>query len=91
MKIKKIISIVLKYKLYFPWRFVRFCYYNYHVVNRKCGRFLLFSSQSNFDLHNSATINLFQEVEFGWCNMKRTSLETALCMGKNSKTQFGGG
>lgn len=90
MKIKKIISIVRKYKLYFPWRFVRFCYYNYHVVNRKCGRFLLFSSQCNFDLHNSATINLFQEVEFGWCNMKRTSLETALCMGKNSKVQFGG-
>lgn len=91
MKIKKIISIVRKHKLYFPWRFVRFCYYNYHVVNRKCGRFLLFSSQCIFDLHNSATINLFQEVEFGWCNMKRTSLETALCMGKNSKIQFGGG
>ena len=91
MKIKKIISIVRKYKLYFPWRFVRFCYYNYHVVNRKCGRFLLFSSQCNFDLHNSATINIFQEVEFGRCNMKRTSLETALCMGKNSKIQLGGG
>ena len=91
MKIKKIISIVRKYELYFPWHFVRFCYYNYHVVNRKCGRFLLFSSQCNFDLHDSATINLFQDVEFGWCNMKRTSLETALCMGKNSKIQFGGG
>lgn len=90
MKVKKLIRIVRKYKLYIPIRFLRFCYYNFRVVNRDGGKYLFISSHSIFDLHNTATINLSQEVNFGWCNMKRSSLETALCMSKNSKIQLGG-
>ena len=91
MKIKKIIRIVQKYKLYNPFHFVRFCHYNLLVVNRNKGKYLLFSSYSIFDLHNTATINLSQEGDFGWGNMKKSSLETALCMAKNSNLQLGGG
>ena len=28
---------------------------------------------------------------FGWCNMKSSKMETALCMGKNSQLECGGG
>ena len=91
MRIKKFIRIVQKYKLYVPIRFVRFCHYNFRIVNRYGGKYLFISSHSIFDLHKTATINLSQDVNFGWCNMKSSSLETALCMAKNSKLQFGGG
>lgn len=91
MNVKKFIRIVLKYKLYIPIRFVRFCHYNFHVVNRVEGKYMLLSSHSIFDLHDTATINLSQEVDFGWCNMKKSRLETALCMAKRSMLQFGGG
>lgn len=90
MNVKQFIRIVLKYKLYIPIRFVRFFHYNFHVVNRDGDKYLLLSSHSIFDLHNTATINLSQDVDFGWCNMKRSRLETALCMAKNSMLQFGG-
>lgn len=42
-------------------------------------------------LEKTAQIELHNNVIFGWCNMRRSRLETALYMAKNSKLTIGGG
>lgn len=41
-------------------------------------------------LEKTAQIELHNNVIFGWCNMRRSRLETALYMAKNSKLTIGG-
>ena len=36
------------------------------------------------------SITLKNNLIFGWCNMKTSKMETALCMGKNSQLEWGG-
>lgn len=48
-------------------------------------------SNSNFDLHENSSVIVRDNVLFGWCNMRRSNLETGLYMGKNATFEIGGG
>lgn len=90
MEVKKIISFITKYKLYSPYQLYRFLYYNFFCINIQGGgkSYLYISRYAIFDLKKTSTISLSQPVDFGWCNMHRSKLETALCMGENSILHF---
>ena len=85
---KAIILLFLKYKLYFPYTFCRFIFYNFIKIRRENMRSL--SRYANFDVPKSAQICLTQPVLFGWCNMRKSRLETSLYMGVNSHVHFNG-
>lgn len=88
---KAIILLFLKYKLYFPYTFCRFIFYNFFKIRRENMRSLLFFSRyANFDVPKSAQICLTQPVLFGWCNMRKSRLETSLYMGSESCIHFNG-
>lgn len=48
------------------------------------------SKHSIVDADKTAVIELRSSVIFGWCNMGKSRLETALCMARNAKIIFGG-
>lgn len=83
------IDLVFKYKLWHPSQAIRMLYYNFKRINRiKC--FLVLAKHAMLDLDRTARIELRSSVIFGWCNMGKSRLETALCMARNSKIIFGG-
>ena len=49
------------------------------------------AKHSIIDADKTAVIELRSSVIFGWCNMDKSRLETALCMARNAKIIFGGG
>lgn len=88
---KRIILLFLKYKLYFPYVFYRFIYYNFFRIRRENVRSVLFFSRySIFDVSKSAQICLTQPILFGWCNMRKSRLETSLYMNNKSCIHFNG-
>lgn len=92
MEMKRIIKLFIKYRLYIPWQFIRFIYYNLIKCERKKRKAVFFPSRNSvFDVSYSARIVLTQVVEFGWCNMHKSKLETALCMQEHSLLNFNGG
>lgn len=83
-------SLIKKYKLWYPWQMLRVIYYNFMRINRIGKSYLILAPQSVFDIHKTASIILKNNLIFGWCNMKSSKIETALCMGKNSQLECGG-
>lgn len=84
-------GIIKKYKLWYPWQMLRVIYYNFMRINRVGKSYLIPAPQAVFDIHKTASITLKNNLIFGWCNMKSSKMETALCMGKNSQLECGGG
>ena len=92
MRNTNMIDLVFKYKLWHPSQAIRMLYYNFKRINRITGKvFFVLAKHTVLDLDKTAQIELRSSVVFGWCNMKHSRLETALCMAKNSKIFFGGG
>ena len=88
---KAIILLFLKYRLYFPYTFYRFIFSNFFKIKKESIRSLLFFSRyANFDVSKSAQICLTQPILFGWCNMRKSRLETSLYMGSESCIHFNG-
>ena len=70
----------------------RMLYYNFFRIRRMGKRaFLVLAKRTVVDVDKTANIVLRSSVILGWCNMKRSRLETALTMGSNSRIFFGGG
>jgi len=86
------LDVILKYRLWLPILALRMLYYNFVRIMRAHSKiFLVLARHTVIDTDKSAKIELRSSVIFGWCNMRRNSrLETALCMGKNSKIILGG-
>lgn len=83
-------DIIKKYKLWYPQQMLRVIYYNFMRINRVGKSYLIPDPQTVFDIHKTASITLKNNLIFGWCNMKSSKMETALCMGKNSQLECGG-
>ena len=83
-------GIIKKYKLWYPWQMLRVIYYNLIRINRIGKSYLIPAPQTVFDIHKTASITLKNNLIFGWCNMKSSKMETALCMGKKSQLECGG-
>lgn len=85
-------SLIFKYKLWHPSQALRLLYYNFKRVHRATKNVhFIFGKYAVINLDKTARIELKNSVVLGWCNMKESRLETALCMGKNSKLAIGGG
>lgn len=82
--------IIKKYKLWKPRQILRFAYYNFSRINRIGKVYLISAQYSVFDIHKTASINLKNSLVFGWCNMKSSKMETALCMSKGAQLEYGG-
>lgn len=88
---KEVIQLLLKYKLYFPYTFFRYISYNLFKIRRENWNSIMYMSRhSNLDISKSAQICLTQPVLFGWCNMRKSRLETSLYMGDQSCIYFNG-
>lgn len=86
------INLIFKYKLWHPLQAGRFLYYNFKRIHRTTKKeFLVLPKCTVMDLDKTARIKLQSNVILGWRNMKESRLETALCMGENSKIILGGG
>ena len=84
-------NMIVKYRLWYPLQVFRMMYYNFMRIRRTSKKaFLLIARHTLLDIHDTAEIVIQNNVILGWCNMKRSRLETALCMGKNSKLAIGG-
>ena len=84
-------GIIKKYKLWYPWQMLRVIYYNLIRINRIGRSYLIPAPQTVFDIHKTASITLKNTFILGWCHIKSSKMETALCMGKNSQLECGGG
>ena len=84
------LGIIKKYKLWKPCQMIRFAYYNFSRIIRNGRSFLIPSQYMVFDIHKTATITLNNTLVFGWCNMKSSKMETALCMSEGAKLEYGG-
>lgn len=84
------IKLIFKYKLWQPLQTGRFLYYNFKRIYRTKKSFLFLAKCAVMDLDKTARIKIQSNVILGWCNMKGSRLETALCMGENSKIILGG-
>lgn len=83
---------IFKYRLWQPLQVLRTLYYNLaKVTSRTKHAFLIASHKAVFDLDKTAEIHLSSTLVFGWCNMRSSNLETALCMGRNARLLIGGG
>ncbi len=83
---------IFKYRLWQPLQVLRTLYYNLaKVTSRTKHAFLIASRKAVFDLDKTAEIHLSSTLVFGWCNMRSSNLETALCMGRNARLIVGGG
>jgi len=81
-----------KYRLYLPIHLFRFIYFNTTKIKKSGNRtFFYFTPYSIFDIAKSAHIYINQSVIFGWCNMHKSRLETALCMDEKSLLILTGG
>ena len=87
---KLMIGIIKKYKLWKPCQMLRFAYYNFSRIRKKGKSFFVPSPFAVFDIHKTASITLNNTLVFGWCNMKSSKMETALCMSKGAQLQYGG-
>lgn len=85
----KKICLIFKYKLWHPVTIWRFLYYNFNRIHRGNKKFLILAKHTVMDLAKTSRIELRNNVVFGWCNMKKSRLETALYMGENSKITWG--
>ena len=85
-------ELILKYRLWQPLQVLRTIYYNLCKVTSRTRRsFLIPSPKAVFDLDKTAEIHLSSSLVFGWCNMRSSKMETALCMGRYAKFRLGGG
>lgn len=84
------LGIIKKYKLWKPCQIFRFAYYNFSRINRIGKTYLIFAQHTVFDIHKTASITLKNSLVFGWCNMKSSKMETALCMSKGARLEYGG-
>lgn len=85
------VDLILKYSMWHPAQAARMLYYNFCRIRRMGKRaYLVLAKRAVIDADRTADIVLSSSVVLGWCNMKRSRLETALCMGRNSKIFFGG-
>lgn len=85
-------EIVFKYRLWQPLQALRTIYYNLCKVTSRTNRsFLIPSPKAVFDMEKTSEIHLSSSFVFGWCNMRSSKMETALCMGRNAKLVVGGG
>lgn len=88
---KRFIRVLIKYRLYLPCLAFRNLYYNIFKVSRKNKKsFFILSQHAILDISRTAKINVLQPVLFGWCNMRKSKMETALCMAKESILILGG-
>lgn len=85
-------GVILKYRLWQPLQALRTIYYNLaKVTSRTKHAFLIASHRAVFDLDKTVEIHLSSTLVFGWCNMRSSNVETALCMGKKARLFVGGG
>ncbi len=85
-------GVILKYRLWQPLQALRTIYYNLAKVTSRTKRaFLIASHRAVFDLDKTVEIHLSSTLVFGWCNMRSSNMETALCMGKKARLFVGGG
>ena len=85
-------GLILKYRMWHPLQAARMLYYNFFRIQRMGKRaFLVLAKRTVVDADKTANIVFRSSVILGWCNMKRSRLETALTMGSNSRIFFGGG
>ena len=85
-------GLVFKYRLWHPSQAIRMLYYNFKRVHRVTKRaFLVLAKHSIIYADKTAVIELRSSVIFGWCNMDKSRLETALYMARNAKIIFGRG
>lgn len=88
---KKLVKIIILYKLYMPLSFIRLLYFNIIRFNRMHSRCFFFPTRrSVFDISKTANVIVNHSVIFGWYNMKFSRMETALCMADDSKLEWGG-
>lgn len=85
------IEQIQKYRLWYPSQAIRMLYYNLiRLRHSRRKAFLLLARHTLMDIHKTAKIELRSNATLGWCNMRRSRLETALYMAKNSKLTIGG-
>lgn len=88
---KRLVKIIIRYKLYMPLPFIRLLYFNLIRFNRAYYHCCFFPTRhSVFDISKTAKIIVRHSVLFGWCNMKHSRLETALYMADGSTLILGG-
>lgn len=87
---KNIINLIVRYRLYLPFLLCRNIYYNLFKISRKNKTsFFILSRHTILDISRTAKICILQPILFGWCNMRKSKMETALCMSKDSKLILG--
>lgn len=84
------LDIIKKYKLWKPYQILRFAYYNFSRIKRAGKSYLIIAPHTVFDIHDTASIAIKNTLVFGWCNMKYSKMETALCMSKDARLEYGG-
>jgi len=88
---KRLLITLVKYKLFWPFSFLRFAYYNFIKIDRSSSScFFIPSRYTILDVSKTAKINLGHSVLLGWCNMKHSKMETALYMAEGSLLEWGG-
>lgn len=89
---KSFINVLIKYRLYLPFSFCRNLYYNLFKISRRNRKsFFILSQHTILDLSQTSKIYVLRLVLFGWCNMRKSRMETALCMARKSTLILGGG
>lgn len=89
---KSFINVFIKYRLYLPFSFCRNLYYNlFKILRRNRKSFFILSQHTILDISQTAKIYVYQPVLFGWCNMRKSRMETALCMANKSMLILSGG
>lgn len=87
---KRLLRVILKYKLFLPCAFFRLLYYNFIRFNRRNNRAIFFPTRNAvIDIAKSAKVTVNQPLLLGWCNMKYSSLETGLVMGNHAILEMG--
>lgn len=88
---RQLLNNIVKYNLWCPWVLAKLLYYNSKFIRpgHSSKAIFMFAKSSVFDISKTARIYINQKVLFGWCNMKKSNIETALCMGENSQLVLG--
>lgn len=84
---------LIKNRMFYPLQIIRFVRLNLitQSIVRAKRKFLVPSPKTIVDMAKDAHIYLNTNVELGWCNMRRTNIETGLTMSKGSCLKLSGG
>lgn len=84
---------LIKNRMFYPLQIIRFVRLNLitNSIVRAKRKFLVASPTTIVDIAKDAHIYLNTNVELGWCNMRRTNIETGLTMSKGSCLKLSGG